>query len=72
MADFFVNQSGDSFSALTSSLFPSLADFSSAATADALKWTDLEQDVVYQLFSTSKLYETQLHRLCSSSRANER
>ena len=27
--------------------FPSLADFSAAAIADALKWTDLEQNVVY-------------------------
>ena len=32
--------------------FPSLADFSAAATADALKWTDLEQNVVYQIVST--------------------
>ena len=39
-----------SFSALTS--FPSLTDFSAAATADALKWTDLEQIVVYQIVST--------------------
>ena len=51
MADFIVNQPGDSFSALTSSLFPSLADFSVAATADALKWTDLEQNVMYQILS---------------------
>ena len=35
---------GASFSALT--------DFSAAATADALKWTDLEQNVVYQIVST--------------------
>ena len=33
------------------SAFPSLADFS-AATADALKWTDLEQNVVYQITNT--------------------
>ena len=33
--------------------FQSLADFSPAATADALKWTDLEQNVVYQIVSTS-------------------
>ena len=50
MADFIDNQSADSFSALTS--FPSLADFSAAATADALKWTNLEQNVVYQILST--------------------
>ena len=31
--------------------FPSLADFS-AGTADALKWTDLEQNVVYQIVSS--------------------
>ena len=30
--------------------FPSLADFS--AGTDALKWTDLEQNVVYQIVST--------------------
>ena len=29
--------------------FLSLADVSAAATADALKWTDLEQNVVYQI-----------------------
>ena len=32
--------------------FPSLADFSAATTTDALKWTDLEQNVVYQIVST--------------------
>ena len=47
-----VNQPGDSFSALTSPSFASLADFNAAATADALKWTDLEQNVVYQILST--------------------
>ena len=40
----FVDQLGASF--------PSLADFSAAATADALKWTDLEQNVVYQIINT--------------------
>ena len=43
---------GASFSALTSSSFPSLTDFSAAATADALKWTDLGHNVVYQIVST--------------------
>ena len=32
--------------------FPSLADFRAALTADALKWTDLEQNVVYQITNT--------------------
>ena len=32
--------------------FPSLADFSAEATADALKWTDLKQNVVYQIVNT--------------------
>ena len=32
--------------------FPSLADFSAALTADALKRTDLEQNVVYQITNT--------------------
>ena len=41
-----------SFDALTSSSFPSLTDFNAAATADALKWTGLEQNVVYQIVST--------------------
>ena len=31
------------------SSFPSLADFSAAVATDALKWTDLEQNVVYQI-----------------------
>ena len=34
------------------SSFPSLEDFSAAATADALKWTYLEQDLVYQIVNT--------------------
>ena len=32
--------------------FPLLTDFSAEATADALKWTVLEQNVVYQIVST--------------------
>ena len=40
------------FDALASSSFPSLTDFSAAAAADALKWIDLEQNVVYQIVST--------------------
>ena len=34
------------------SSFPSLEDFSAAVTADALKWTDLEQKVGYQIVNT--------------------
>ena len=34
------------------SSFPWLADFSAAVATDALKWTDLEQNVVYQMVST--------------------
>ena len=49
LADFVDQMDAPSFSALTS--FPSLADFSAAATADALKWTDMEQNVVYQILS---------------------
>ena len=42
-----------SFSALTSSSsFPSLADFIASTTSEALKWTDLEQNTVYQFVST--------------------
>ena len=43
---------GASFSALTSSSLPSLTDFSASATSEALNWTDLEQNVVYQIVST--------------------
>ena len=32
--------------------FPSLEDFSAAVATDALMWTDLEQNVVYQIVST--------------------
>ena len=49
---------GASFSALTSSPFPSLTDFNAAATADALKWVNLEQNVVYQIVST-RTFNTQ-------------
>ena len=43
-----------SFSALasTSSAFPSLADFNASSASEALKWTDLVQDAVYQIVST--------------------
>ena len=34
------------------SAFPSLADFNAAAATDALKWTDLEQNVIYQITNT--------------------
>ena len=37
------------------SAFSSLADFSAEATADTLKWTDLEQNVLYQILSTRTL-----------------
>ena len=36
-----LNASGASFSALTSSSFPSLTDFNAGTTSEALKWTDL-------------------------------
>ena len=52
LADFVDQMDAPSFSALTSSSFPSLTDCSAAAAADALKWTDLEQNVVYQIVST--------------------
>ena len=35
-----------------SSSFSSLEDFSAGVTADALKWIDLEQNVVYQIVNT--------------------
>ena len=41
-----------SFLALTASSFPSLADFNASTTSEALKWTDLEQNTVYQIVST--------------------
>ena len=43
-----------SFSTLTpaSSAFPSLADFNARSTSEALKWTNLVQDAVYQIVST--------------------
>ena len=49
----FVDQLSDpasSFSTLasTSSSFRSLADFSASSTSEALKWTDLVVDLVYQ------------------------
>ena len=52
---YFVDQlsaPGASFSALTLSSSPSLTDFSASTTSEALKWTDLEQNVVYQIVST--------------------
>ena len=46
-----LNAPGASFLALTSSSFPSLTDFSVSATSESLKWTDVEQNVVYQIVS---------------------
>ena len=34
------------------SAFPTLADFNASSTSEALKWTDLVQDAVYQIVST--------------------
>ena len=34
------------------SAFPMLADFNASSTIEALKWTDLVQDAVYQIVST--------------------
>ena len=53
LTDFVDQMSAPSFSALIASSFPSLTNFSTAAAADAQKWTDLEQNVVYQIMSTS-------------------
>ena len=51
LADSIDQMDAPSFSALTS--FPSLKDFSAEAAADALKWTDLEQNVVYHVYTYS-------------------
>ena len=48
-----LNAPTSSFSALASTSFPSLADFNASSSSEALKWTDLMQDVVYQIVSTS-------------------
>ena len=51
-----LNAPGASFSAFTSSSsFPSLADFNASTMSEALKWTDLEQNVVYLIVSTRKV-----------------
>ena len=47
-----MNAPTSSFSALASTLFPSLTDFNAISSSEALKWTDLVQDVVYQIVST--------------------
>ena len=33
-------------------VFPTLEDFNASSTSEALKWTDLVQDTVYQIVST--------------------
>ena len=33
-------------------VFPTLKDFNASSTSEALKWTDLVQDTVYQIVST--------------------
>ena len=49
----FVDQlSAPGASALPSSSLPSLTDFSANATSEALRWTDLWQNVMYQIVST--------------------
>ena len=52
LRDFVDQLSTPSFSALTSSSFPSLADFNASTTSEALKWTALEQNTVYEIVST--------------------
>ena len=47
-----LNAPASSFSALASTSFPSLTDFNASSSSEALKWTDLVQDVVYQIVST--------------------
>ena len=47
-----LNAPAASFSALASTSFPSLTDFNASSSSEALKRTDLVQDVVYQIVST--------------------
>ena len=42
----------DQLNASAGSAFPTLAEFDASSTTEALKWTDLEQNVVYQIVST--------------------
>ena len=37
---------------LNAPVFPTLEDFNASSTSEALKWTDLVQDTVYQIVST--------------------
>ena len=37
---------------LKAPLFPTLEDFNASSTSEALKWTDLVQDTVYQIVAT--------------------
>ena len=49
-----LNAPTSSFSTLASvsSAFPSLADFNASSASEALMWTDLLQDAVYQIVET--------------------
>ena len=47
-----LNAPASSFSALTSTSFLSLPDFNASSSSEALKYTDVVQDVVYQIVST--------------------
>ena len=49
-----LNAPASAFSKLAPALsaFPTMADFNASSTSEALKWTDLVQDAVYQIVST--------------------
>ena len=65
-----LNAPASSFSTLASasSAFPSLADFNARSASEALKWTDLVQDAVYQIVSTRTLIHNMGNRLFCLSR----
>ena len=51
-----VNAPASSFSALASTSSPSLADFNASSSSEALKWTDLVQDVVSQILLLPSMF----------------
>ena len=64
-----LNAPASSFSTLASAslAFPTLADFNASSTSEALKWTGLVQDAVYQIVSTHTVNTQKADGFCCSA-----
>ena len=52
-------------------VFPTLEVFNASSTSEALKWTDLVQDTVYQIVSTRTIHSMGNRSFCLSRKLME-